>query len=59
MVIQKISKKMTKKKIQTKMNILQEFQYVPEVGPTHASRAPDNFRDMATRNASYGVLAGG
>ena len=59
MATQNVSKKMTKKKIQTKMNILQEFQYVPEVGPTHASRAPDNFRDMATRNASYGVLAGG
>ena len=59
MVIQNVSKKMTKKKIQTKMNILQEFQYVPEGGPTHASRAPDNFRDMATRNAAYGGPAGG
>ena len=59
MVIQNVPKKMTKKKIQTKIPILQMFQYVPEVGPTHASRAPDNFRDMATRNASYGVLAGG
>ena len=59
MATQDVPQEMTKKKNQTKMNILQEFQYVPEVGPTHVSRAADNFRDMATRNASYGVLAGG
>ena len=58
MVIQNVSKKMTKKKIQTKMNILQEFQYVPQVVSTHPSRAADNFGDIATRKASYGVLAG-
>ena len=59
MVIQNVPKKMTKKKIQTKIPILQMFQYVPEVVSTHSSRAVDKFRDIATRKASYGVLAGG
>ena len=58
MVIQNVSKKMTKKKIQTKIHILQMLQYVPRVVSTHPSKAADNFGDIATRKASYGVLAG-
>ena len=58
MVIQNVSEKMTKKKFKLKYTSFRCFNMYQKPVSTHPSRAADKCHDMATRKASYGVLAG-
>ena len=58
-ILQNVSKEMTKKKFKLKYSSFRCFNiYAPQVVSTHPSRTADNFGDIATMKASCGVLAG-
>ena len=58
MVIQNVSKKMTKKEFKLKYTSFRYCNMYQKSVSTHPSKAADDFGDIATRKASHGVLAG-